>query len=138
MGETELFPDMELLETVLSPMLLVPLLPTPLVPLSPTLLQLSPTLPPLLFLPTTMLPPPLSPTLPPLLFPPTTSFLTPATLATTLDTLESLDTTGTLWPRGKLILKLMLTLPPRLLLVFLMPTLWLPAMPTTPDTSPML
>merc|ERR1711881_607053 len=95
--------------------------------------------PPLLFPPTT-LPPLLSPptTLPPLLSPPTILFLTPATLAPTLDTLASLDTTGTSLPREKLKPKLMHTLQPRLLMVFLLPMLWLLAMPTTLDTSPML
>merc|ERR1712061_253251 len=113
--------------------------------LFPTLPQLSlrfqppllfpPTTLPLLLSPPTTLPLLLSPptTLPPLLSPLTTPFLTPATLAPTLDTLASLDTTGTSLLREKLKPRLMHTLQPRLLRVFLMPMLWLLAMPTTLD-----
>merc|ERR1719186_1098861 len=64
-------------------------------------------------------------------------------LTPTLDTLASLDTTGTSLPREKPKPKLMHTLQPRLLMVFLMPMLWrLPTMllsplPPTATLSPL-
>merc|ERR1719508_290093 len=141
--QSKLFPTLPQLSPRFQPPLLFPTTTLPLLLSPPTILPLllSPTTTlPTLLSPPTILPLLLSPTttLPPLLSPPTTPFLTPATLAPTLDTLASLDTTGTSLPREKLKPKLMHTLQPRLLMVFLMPMLWLLAMPTTPDISPML